>query len=200
MHVVGITGGIATGKSNISNVLKSLGAHVWDADEASRRVAEPGQKGYISMRDNFGELIFNPDGTLNRERAAKFFFADKDRLSELNSILHPVIIDDMIEQLKIWHEEGINFCFLDAPLLFEASVDKYCDEIWVASCGVDEQIRRVLVRDEISHEDAQKRIEVQMPDDEKRKRASRVIDTAADISDTNAYIKVLYEELSDEFN
>ena len=200
MHIVGLTGGIATGKSNISGVLKSLGAHVWDADEASRRVAEPGRKGYEAMKENFGELLFDPDGALNRNRAAEYFFADKARLDKLNSILHPIIIDDMTEQLKTWHKDGVNFCFLDAPLLFEAGVDKYCDEIWVASCGVDEQIRRVLARDEISYEDAKKRIEVQMPDDEKRELASRIIDTSGDISDTNAFIKVLYEELKDEFD
>jgi dephospho-CoA kinase len=200
MHIVGLTGGIATGKSNISNVLKSQGAYIWDADEASRRVVEPDAPGYIAMKENFGELIFNPDGTLNRERSAEYFFADKARLNKLNSILHPIIIDDMISQLKQWQTQGVKFCFIDAPLLFEAGVDKYCDEIWVASCGVDEQIRRVLARDEISYEDAQKRIEVQMPDAEKRKRASRVIDTSGDINDTNAFIKVLYEELQDEFN
>ncbi len=200
MHVIGLTGGIATGKSNISNVLKSMGAHVWDADEASRRVVEPGEKGYQAMKKNFGDLIFNPDGTLNRERSAEYFFADKERLDKLNAILHPVIIDDMISQLKVWHEQDVKFCFLDAPLLFEAGVDKYCDEIWVASCGIDEQIRRVLARDEISYKDALKRIEVQMPDSEKRSRASRVIDTAGDINETNSFVKILFEELQDEFD
>ena len=152
------------------------------------------------MHDNFGELIFNTDGTLNRQRAAEYFFSDKARVDKLNSILHPIIIDDMIAQLKVWHKEGIKFCFLDAPLLFEAGIDKYCDEVWVASCGVDEQVRRVLARDEISYEDAEKRISVQMPDAEKRKLASRIIDTSGDIEDTNEYIKVLYEELKHEYN
>ena len=200
MHIVGLTGGIATGKSNISSVLKSLGAHVWDADEASRRVVEPGQKGNEAVKENFGELLFHPNGTLNRKRTAEYFFADKARLDKLNALLHPIIIEDMTAQLKAWHNEGVNFCFLDAPLLFEAGVDKYCDEIWLASCGTDEQIRRVLARDEISYEDAKKRIEVQMPDEEKRSLASRVIDTSGDIADTNAFIKVLYEELKDEFD
>ncbi len=200
MHIIGLTGGIATGKSNISNVLKSLGAYVWDADEASRRVVEPGEAGLAAMKENFGELIFNPDGTLSRERAAEYFFADKARLDKLNAILHPIIIDDMIAQLKVWHKDDIKFCFLDAPLLFEAGVEKYCDEVWVASCGIDEQIRRVLARDQISYDDALKRIKVQMTDEEKRKRASRVIDTSGDINDTNAFVKVLYEELQDEFN
>ena len=200
MHIVGLTGGIATGKTNISNVLKSQGAYVWDADEASRRVVEPGEKGYEAMKKNFGDLIFNSDGTLNRKRAAKYFFADKERLDALNATLHPIIIEDMIEQLKIWHKDGVRFCFLDAPLLFEAGIDKYCDEIWVASCGVDEQIRRLLARDDISYEDALGRIKVQMPDAQKRERASRVIETAGDIEDTNAFIKTLYEELSDEFS
>ena len=200
MHVVGLTGGIATGKSNISNVLKLQGAYVWDADEASRRVVEPGEKGYKAIKEKFGELLFDPDGTLNRERTAEYFFTDKARIDSLNAILHPIIIDDMIAQLKVWHNQGIKFCFLDAPLLFEAGVDKYCDEIWVASCGMDEQIRRVLARDEISYDDARKRIEVQMPDAEKRARASRIIDTSGDIADTNAFVKVLYEELKDEFD
>ncbi len=200
MHIIGLTGGIATGKTNISNVLKSQGAHVWDADEASRRVVEPGREGLKAMRASFGELIFNSDGTLNRERAAKYFFADKQRLDKLNAILHPIIIDDMISQLKVWHKEGVKFCFIDAPLLFEAGIEKYCDEVWAASCGVDEQIKRVLARDEISYEDAKKRIEVQMPDSEKRMRASRVIDTSGSIIATNKLVKTLYEELKDEFN
>ena len=131
MHIVGLTGGIATGKTNISNVLKSCGAYVWDADEASRRVVEPGQKGYVAMHANFGELIFNPDGTLNRERAAEYFFSDKARLDKLNSVLHPIIIDDMIDRLKVWQEEGVKFCFLDAPLLFEAG----CGQVLRRSLG-----------------------------------------------------------------
>jgi dephospho-CoA kinase len=199
MYIVGLTGGIATGKSNISNVLKSQGAKVWDADKASRKVVLPGEKGYFTMRDNFGDQIFNDDGTLNREEAAKFFFSNKEHLDKLNSLLHPIIIDDMIDQVKVWHNEGVKLCFLDAPLLFESKVDKYCDEIWVASCGVDEQIRRVVERDEISFADAAARINVQMSDDLKRKMASRVIDTSGDINKTNEYVKVLYEELADEY-
>ncbi|MCK5128761.1 MAG: dephospho-CoA kinase [Clostridiales bacterium] len=199
MYIVGLTGGIATGKSNISRVLKEQGAHVWEADEASRKVVEPSQKGFIAMHENFGDLIFNTDGTLNRERAAKYFFSNKDQLDKLNSILHPIIIDDMIEQVKVWYKKDVELCFIDAPLLFEVSMEKYCDEVWVASCGVDEQIRRVLKRDEISLEDAKKRIDVQMSDKEKRKRATRVIDTSGAIEVTNEYITTLYEELIDEY-
>ena len=200
MYIVGLTGGIATGKSNISKVLKAEGAYVWDADEASRKVVAPGNKGYTAMHENFGDMIFNNDGTLNRERAAKFFFSNKQQLDKLNSILHPIIIEDMIEQMKIWHNDGIKLCFLDAPLLLETGIDKYCDEVWVASCGIDEQIRRVLKRDEISYEDAKKRIAVQMSDSRKRAMATRVIDTLGDIKDTNNFIRTLYEELVNEHN
>ena len=198
MYIVGLTGGIATGKSNISKVLGSLGAYVWDADEASRKVVMPSQKGYVAMHENFGDLIFNADGNLNRERAAKYFFSNKQQLDKLNSILHPIIIEDMIEQMKKWHAKDIKLCFIDAPLLFEVGIEKYCDEVWVASCGIDKQIARVLKRDEISYEDAKKRINVQMSDSLKRTKATRVIDTSGDIKITNEYIKNIYEELIDE--
>ncbi len=200
MHIVGLTGGIATGKSNISSVLSSLGAYVWDADEVSRKIIEPNNKGYIAMHKNYGDLIFNKDGTLNRQRAAKYFFSNKAQLDKLNSILHPIIIDDMIEQMKVWHLDGIRLCFLDAPLLFEVGMEKYCDEVWLASCGIDNQIKRMLVRDEISHEDAVKRISVQMSDSIKRSKASRIIDTSGDIKKTDEYVKNLYKELIDVYN
>lgn len=199
MYIVGLTGGIATGKSNISNVLKSQGAKVWDADQASRKVVLPGEKGYTAMHENYGDLIFNDDGTLNRQEAAKYFFSSKEHLDKLNSLLHPIIIEDMIEQLKIWHNEDIKICFLDAPLLFETKLEKYCDETWVASCGMDEQLCRVVERDEISFADAAARINVQMSDELKRSMATRVIDTSGEINRTNEYVKVLYEELVDEY-
>jgi len=195
MIVLGLTGGIAAGKSTVSKMLRRLGAKIWDADEASRRVVRPGEPGYESLRLTFGDEIFLPDRTLNRRGLAKLVFGNEEALLKLNRALHPHILNDMDAHLARWEKENVELAVVDAPLLFETGADRACDEIWVVSCGVDEQLRRIMARDGLSEEEAAERIDHQMPDSERRRRATRVIDSLMPLEDEERYVKALVDEL-----
>jgi len=195
MIVLGLTGGIAAGKSTVSKMLRRAGAVIWDADDASRRVVKPGQGGYLALKDVYGEEIFLPDGTLNRRGLAKKVFGNQEEVMRLNRTLHPFIFEDMEEHLARWEKQGEALAVLDVPLLFETGADAHCDEVWVVSCGVDEQLRRVMARDGLTQEEAAARISHQMSDGERRRRATRVIDTRESEEDTERFIRVLVDEL-----
>jgi len=195
MIVLGLTGGIAAGKSTVSKMLRRLGAKIWDADEASRRVVKPGEDGYEALRLAFGDEIFLPDRTLNRRGLAKMVFGNEEALLKLNRALHPHILHDMDVHLARWEKEGVDLAVVDAPLLFETGADKACDEIWVVSCGVDEQLRRIMARDGLTEEEAAERISHQMADADRRRLATRVIDSLMPLEDEERYIQTLVEEL-----
>jgi dephospho-CoA kinase len=193
MYIIGLTGGIGTGKSTASTYLKELGASVWDADQAARTVVEQGQEGWKNIRKGFGAEYFDSTGNLLRKKLADKIFADSGERERLNKMLHPAIIDDMMRWLSRCKNEGVTMAVIDAPLLFESGIDRYMDEVWVLSCGVDEQVNRVMQRG-VGREDAVKRVESQMSDSERRCRARRIIDTSASVEDTQRQLKALYEE------
>jgi len=198
MIVIGLTGGIAAGKSTVSKMLRRAGARVWDADRVSREVVKPGRPGADALRRTFGEAIFLPDGTLDRRELARTVFGNQEALTKLNRALHPLILLDMEVTLARWEKEGAKLAVVDAPLLFESGADKACDEVWVVSCGADEQVRRLMARDGMDLAQAQERIAAQMPDSERRRRARRVIDTLQPEADVERYVRVLVEELLEE--
>ncbi|MGI6316755.1 MAG: dephospho-CoA kinase [Christensenellales bacterium] len=198
MIVLGLTGGIATGKSTVSRVLAACGAAIWDADETSRKVVQPGQEGNEALRREFGDDYFFPDGSLKRAVLAKAVFDDPKKLLRLNAVIHPYILKDMCLTVARWRKEGKPVCVIDAPLLFETGADKVCDVIWVTACGVDKQISRLIKRNRLTEEEALARINAQMPEKERASRANRVIDTSDDKERTAAFVRVLYEELMEE--
>lgn len=193
MIIIGLTGGIGTGKSAASSYLKSLGASVWDADTAARTVVEQGQEGWKAVRKEFGAEYFDCSGNLLRQKLADRIFSNSGDREKLNKLLHPAIIDDMQRFLARCRAECVEVAVVDVPLLFESGVDKFVDEAWVLSCGVDEQVRRVMARG-MDREEAEKRVESQMSDRERRSRARRVIDTSGPIEDTRRQLQALYEE------
>jgi len=198
MIIIGLTGGIASGKTTAADTLRRLGARVWDADRASREVVEPGHLGNLALRKEFGAEFFNADGRLDRRRLAGFIFGHPDRVLRLNEALHPFILQDMRAQLHQWEQEGVAVAVVDAPLLFESGIDREMDEVWVVSCGEDEQMRRLRQRDGFSQEEATARIDAQLPDFERRSRASRVIDTSGSLEDTVRLLEALYGELLED--
>ena len=143
MKVIGLTGGIATGKSTASRTLRQLGATIWDADETARQVVRPGEPGFDALKKEFGADIFGPDGRLNRRMLAQRVFGKPEEVIRLNKTLHPIILMDLVDKLKGWRAEGVKVVIVDAPLLFESGADVACDQVWVLSCGEDEQLRRV---------------------------------------------------------
>ena len=198
MYVLGLTGGIATGKSTIAKAMAQRGLPIWDADAAAREVVKPGRPGHDALRLAFGRDFFRADGTLKRKALAAHVFGDVDQLRLLNQTVHPAILQDLQEHLARWQREARQVAVIDAPLLFETGIEQYCDEVWVASCGMDAQVDRLLERDGLDEQEAQRRIDAQMPDAERRAKGQRVIDTSGPVEDTARFVQVLLDELLEE--
>jgi dephospho-CoA kinase len=194
--VIGLTGGIATGKSTASAALSALGARVWDADQVARTIVEPGKPCALAIREAFGGGYFDAEGNLLRDKLAKRIFDDGQARKTLESLTHPAILQDMGAFLQQCREENTEVAVIDAPLLLETGIDRECDTVWVLSCGVDEQMNRLMARD-LSYQESEKRINAQMSDRERRSKATRVIDTSGTVEDTRRHITALYEEALD---
>jgi dephospho-CoA kinase len=195
MLVIGLTGGIASGKSTISNMLRELGAVVIDADIVSRAVVSKGEPAYNRIVECFGNEILTSDGNINRKKLGNIVFSDCEKLKLLNQITHPAIIErinSMIKELREQHKEAV---VLDAAILIEMGLHKYVDYVWLVSADRETQLKRVMERDKLSSKDAQNRINAQMTDEERRKYADAVIDTTQPIEAVKARVKELWLSL-----
>ena len=172
--VIGITGGIASGKSTVSDYIRSKGYPVLDADIYARKVVEPGSEGLKEIVEAFGEAALNEDGTMNRQYVGSLIFNDKEKRDILNGITHPKIRQMMNDErdfyLKTTH------VFQDIPLLFENGLEGQMDEITVVYVERDVQTERLMSRNELSESEAISRIESQMSLEDKKARATVVFD------------------------
>ncbi len=171
-YVIGLTGGIACGKSNISRTLMENGVPVVDADRISREMTAPGGPALPQIRAAFGDGVFNGD-TLNRRALSDLIFSTPEARERLNGILHPMIFAEMRRQMDAVDGAVV----LDMPLLFETGMEDWCDEIWCAYVPQKEQIKRLRKREGLTVRSALLRIHSQMPTMEKRRRADQVIRT-----------------------
>ncbi len=174
--IVGITGGISSGKSTISNYLIKNGYFVIDADEISHKITEKGNAALEKIREAFGNDVFTLSNELNRQALGNKIFADEQKRKELNDIIHPVVLNEIKNIISSSSEELI---FIDVPLLFEAKYNEICDYTIVVYVDYDIQIDRLCKRNNISVSDAKIRIEAQMPLSEKIKLADYVINNAS---------------------
>lgn len=189
MKVIGLTGGIASGKSVVAKALQALGAEIINADEIAHSVVAPYKPAWNEIINLFGKEILNKDNTINRKELGEIVFNDREKLMQLNQITHPHIIQEISNSIKEVSLANLQAVVLvEVPLLFETYMDKLFDEIWVTWVDRETQIKRLIERDGISEEDATKRIESQMPLDEKAKRADLVIDNRHDIEETIAKV------------
>ncbi|HEX6650081.1 MAG TPA: dephospho-CoA kinase [Pyrinomonadaceae bacterium] len=176
---VGLTGSIGVGKSYVASLFAELGCHVLDADQTAREVVLPGTPGLNAVTQAFGEDILNPDGTLNRKQLGALVFADEAQRQRLNHILHPFIIARQDEILKGWEAEdprGIGI--VDAALMIESGGYRRFDKLIVVHCLPEVQLERLMLRDKLSRDEAQRRIDSQMPQEEKQRFADYLIDTS----------------------
>lgn len=183
--LIGLTGGIATGKSTVSNILYERGYHIIDADKIARAVVEKGKDAYYGIIRFFGENILLENKEIDRKQLGKIIFNDKDSRESLNNIVHPYIFHEIKTQVENISNDN-SVIFLDVPLLFEQyklwkeySIDFH--EIWLVYCDKNTQINRLMNRDKISKEDAIKRIDSQMSLEKKREMSSKAIDNSKDI-------------------
>src|SRR5687768_2061228 len=176
---VGLTGSIAVGKSYVTSVFAELGCHVLDADQTAREVVLPGSPGLESVAKTFGPEILNPDGTLNRQRLGEIVFADETKRQKLNELLHPFIIARQDEIMRAWEQEDPNgIGIIDAALMIESGGYRRFDKLIVVHCRPEVQLERLMLRSSLSRDEAQARIDSQMPQAEKQKYADYLIDTS----------------------
>lgn len=195
MLIVGLTGGIATGKSTVSNAFRQEGIPIVDADVLARKVVEPGQAAYTQILDAFSSTtpdLLLPDKQLNRPALGRRIFNDDTARRKLNGITHPAVRKAMVlAALKYWIT-GHALLILDVPLLFEGGLDFFCGTNIVVACSDAEQLKRLIKRDpHLSHADAQSRIAAQMAMEEKRMRADIVIDNDGSIDDLKSKVSAI---------
>ena len=195
MKIIGLTGGIACGKSTVSKALRALGAAIIDADALAHRLSRPNQPLFNAYVARFGQEIVTADGTLDRSALARLVFADPAVRAEVDAIAHPLIRTAAEECLRAAEREQKRAAVLDVPLLFEAGWDALADEVWVVALPPEEQLMRLLARDRtMSAGEAQARIAAQMPLAEKCARADVVIDNSRTKEETRKYIEKLWKE------
>ena len=193
---VGLTGSIGVGKSFVASVFVELGCHVVDADQTAREVVMPGTPGLKALTEAFGEEILNPDGTLNRKQLGAVVFNDESQRQRLNHILHPFIIARQDEIMNAWEAEdpdGVGI--IDAALMIESGGYKRFDKLIVVHCRPEVQLERLMLRDQLSRDEALRRINSQMPQEEKQKFADYLIDTSDGFELTRSRTVEIYQKL-----
>ncbi len=196
MLKVGLTGSIAVGKTFVCEVLAELGAFVLDADLTAREVVEPNSRGLKLIVENFGAEVLQPDGTLDRLKLGAIVFADEEKRQLLNSIVHPLVIekqDDWLLQKEIEKPDAI--AVIDAALMIESGSYKRFDRLIVVWCDSDIQLQRLILRNNLSQEESLKRINSQMPQEEKKRYADFLIDTSEGFENTRSQTIEIFEQL-----
>ena len=193
---VGLTGGIASGKSTVAQMFLLLGAHLIDFDDLAHEVQEPGSRAWKEIVRYFGKDILNQDETLDRNRLAQIVFTDKKQLEALNNIVHPLVFDLWQERLdKIKRQEEHAIVLSDVPLLFEGKMKDLFDLTILVLISPQEQICRLMARNGLSSDDAQLRLKNQMPIANKAGLADIVIDNQGDIIKTEKKVAAIWQQL-----
>jgi len=207
MLKVGLTGGIASGKSVVGEMFVSLGAYLVQADHIAHSLMQPGEAVYNEVVRHFGREILNPDGSINRSKLAEAAFgpasAQQDRTSrvvELNRIVHPAVIrsqEEWMSAIGAEHPDGV--AIVEAALLLEADAGKRFDRLVVVTCNEEQRVARFAARQKISPEKAraevERRMAAQLPDQEKVKAADYVIDNSGPLEHTRAQVASVWDKL-----
>jgi len=194
VRIIGLTGGIASGKSTVAGLLRQMGVEIIDADQLSRQVVTPGESAYNEIVNEFGTTILNEDLTINRTALGKIIFADPAARLRLEAITHPAIRNLAKEELFKLKNSGGPVVVYMAPLLIEAGASSIVDEIWVIYADRETQLKRVIARDNVSMEEALQRIDAQMPMEAKKLYASIVIDNRGSKEELADQVRKLWEK------
>ncbi len=196
--VVGLTGGIASGKSTVAAIFRSQGAQIVDADSIARQVVAPGEPAWRAIRDLFGEKVLNADGTINRPLLGRWVFNDTGLRRRLEKIVHPRVrarMDTQVEHIRRTRPRAV--VVQDIPLLFESRMTEGLVEVIVVYAPVAFQLLRIVKRDGTAIPDARARIAAQMPVDEKCRRATIIINNSGDPSETRIQALKVYADLAE---
>ena len=195
MYLIGLTGGIASGKSTVSNYLKELGAKIIDGDIIAREVVVPEKPAWIEIVKAFGEKILLPDRNLNRAVLGEIIFNDEKAKKILEKIISPYIANEIYAKINLFNKEQIGFVILDLPLLYENNWDRETNENWVVYVDEKTQIERLCKLNNYTIQQALSRINNQMSLKEKATRADFVIDNNSDIESTKRQVLDKWQEL-----
>ena len=194
---VGLTGGIASGKSTVARIFRELGAHVIDADGIARDLVAPGSPALVRIVQAFGQEVLGPDGTLNRAALGAAVFADAGKRHLLEGILHPPILEEIDRRLaEVERADPRGVAVVEAALIFEIGREAGYDAVVVVWAEEDQQRRRLMLRDRLSAEEVGQRLAAQMPLAEKRRRARFVVDNSGDPASCRADAEGVYRELA----
>jgi dephospho-CoA kinase len=195
MLKMGLTGGIASGKSTVAAMLRELGFPVIEADRVAHKFLEPGQAAHNEVLQEFGVAIADANERIDRAKLAAIVFADPAKLAKLNAILHPRVEHFVFQQFTEWERQGIqDVAFVEAALLVEAGFTKSLDGLVVTFCKPEQQLERLLARG-MSETEAKRRITAQMPVEEKLRYATETIDCSRTIEETRAQVEALGNRL-----
>jgi dephospho-CoA kinase len=194
IRVIGLTGGIASGKSSVARFFQDRGALVIDADLLAREAVEPGSRGLAEVAAAFGAGVLSPDGSLDRKRLGELVFSDSARRSQLEGILHPEIRRLAEERIACAAGAGRRVVFYMAPLLLEAGATDRVNEVWVVTVRPEVQLERLMLRDGISRDQAQRMVDSQMPLAEKEKYGRIVIDNSGTPEETGRQLAEIWAE------
>ena len=195
---VALTGGIASGKSTVCRMFSELGAAIIDADRIAREIVEPGREGWNRLREHLGDIYFDKEGNLNRRKLRRAIVEDASLRERVNALLHPIIIQTMDKRWRKFRmlEPGRPVIF-DIPLLFEAGLEKHYKPVIVVYVNRDIQIERLMKRDGVSRQEAEKTISVQFSLELKRDLADYVIDNSGELALTLIQVKNIWKIFAD---
>jgi len=189
--IIGLTGSIASGKSTVAKMLKDYGLPIVDADVVARLVVEPGTPTLQKIVEVFGEDALMEDGAMNRQKIGSIIFHDEEKRKELNSIIHPAIRQEMLRQRDEYIENGEKTVIMDIPLLFESKLQHFVEKILVVYVSEETQLERLILRNQLTEEDAKARIASQLPLSEKIHGADAVINNNGTIEETAQQLEAI---------
>lgn len=193
--IIGLTGGIASGKSTVSAKLRELGAAVIDVDILARGVVSKGEIAYNKIVQHFGSDILLPSGEINRKMLGTIVFSDKEKLALLNRITHPEIIERVKAEIEGLEKAGERVIVVDAAILIEMGLHRYVDRVWVVAVSRETQMRRLIERDKFAYDAAVNRINSQFTNEERIRHADVVIDNNKPIEEVGKTIEALWRNI-----
>ena len=196
MKVIGLTGGIGSGKSTVAGFLAELGAVVIDTDKVGHEVFKPDTPGWRQVVAAFGQEIIENDGEIDRKKLGEIVFADSEALARLNSIVHPLIRETVKARLEEYRHKGVGVVVLEAPLLVEAGWTSLVDEVWVTVAPESTVLKRLEKKLGLSEQQSLARIRSQLSSEERIKRADAVINTDCSLDEVKARARELWERLN----
>ena len=193
MIVIGLTGGIGTGKSEVTRIFQELGAVLINADQIGHQAYTPHSEIWQEVVKAFGEEILQPSGEIDRKKLGSIVFADPDQLTRLNQIMHPRMARMVAQQIQELREQGEDVVVVEAALLLEAGWDSLVDEVWSTESPEESVIKRLQSRSDLSQEEAKKRIDSQMSAEERTSRSQVVVDNSGDLVELERVVRSIWD-------